>query len=213
MPKAHRDKDTYEKILDVSLTLFAEKGFDAAGVSEIARNVGIVQSVIYYHFKNKDEILETLFERFIKFAMQDKRQLVETFLEGPTEQNYNEMTDEWIQEKNQQLEKWKRMCRVVLMEATKKNGRSDLLFKLWEENMKFFKEQYGHKLKKGADDPKGKSFMMAFFLWVLPSFNFLVFEEDWIERYGMDVESFRKTYSEMHGEFFKTFIRPNFWKK
>lgn len=51
------EKTTKEKIFDVSLDLFSQKGFDAVSVREIAREVGIRQNSIYNHYKNKEAIL------------------------------------------------------------------------------------------------------------------------------------------------------------
>jgi len=51
---------TKEKILKHSLKLFSSKGFKATTVRDIAGSIGIKQSALYNHFKNKDEILETL---------------------------------------------------------------------------------------------------------------------------------------------------------
>ena len=54
------DKGTKQKILDTSLKLFASNGYKATTVREIAKAIGIEQSALYNHFKNKDEILETI---------------------------------------------------------------------------------------------------------------------------------------------------------
>lgn len=60
---------TKEKILDVSLKLFAAKGYKAATVRDIAGAIGIKQSALYNHFKNKDEILESLIEELTTSAI------------------------------------------------------------------------------------------------------------------------------------------------
>ncbi len=51
---------TKEKILKHALKLFSSKGFKATTVRDIAGSIGIKQSALYNHFKNKDAILETL---------------------------------------------------------------------------------------------------------------------------------------------------------
>jgi len=47
---------TKEKILKVSTTLFSELGYKGASVRKIASEVGIRESAIYNHYKNKEEI-------------------------------------------------------------------------------------------------------------------------------------------------------------
>ncbi len=56
------EKTTKEKIFEVSLDLFAQKGFDAVSMREIAEAVGIKKASLYSHFSSKDELLEKLFE-------------------------------------------------------------------------------------------------------------------------------------------------------
>jgi len=51
---------TKDKILKTALKLFSSKGYKATTVRDIAGAIGIKQSALYNHFKNKDEILETL---------------------------------------------------------------------------------------------------------------------------------------------------------
>ena len=51
---------TKEKILKHALKLFSTKGYKATTVRDIAGAMGVKQSALYNHFKNKDEILETL---------------------------------------------------------------------------------------------------------------------------------------------------------
>ena len=49
-------KNTKEKILKVSTTLFSELGYKGTSVRKIASGVGIRESALYNHFKNKEEI-------------------------------------------------------------------------------------------------------------------------------------------------------------
>jgi AcrR family transcriptional regulator len=55
-----RGEKTKDTILKISLKLFATKGYRATTVRDISGAVGIKQSALYNHFKNKDEILSTL---------------------------------------------------------------------------------------------------------------------------------------------------------
>ncbi|MEL4106342.1 TetR/AcrR family transcriptional regulator [Oscillospiraceae bacterium WX1] len=51
---------TKEKILDAALTLFSERGYDPVSVRDIAAAVGIKESSLYNHFKNKQDIFDTI---------------------------------------------------------------------------------------------------------------------------------------------------------
>ena len=52
----NKNNKTKEKILEVSTTLFSKLGYKGASVRKIASSVGIRESAIYNHYKNKEEI-------------------------------------------------------------------------------------------------------------------------------------------------------------
>lgn len=54
---------TKEKILQVSLKQFSQRGFDAVSVREIAGELGLTQSALYKHYENKQAIFEALLKR------------------------------------------------------------------------------------------------------------------------------------------------------
>jgi TetR/AcrR family transcriptional regulator, cholesterol catabolism regulator len=49
-----------EEILDVAAALFAEHGFDAVSLAEIADAVGLSKATLYHYFSRKEEILGTI---------------------------------------------------------------------------------------------------------------------------------------------------------
>lgn len=51
---------TKERILDEAIALFSRRGFNAVSIRDITGAVGIKESTLYYHFKNKDEILSSI---------------------------------------------------------------------------------------------------------------------------------------------------------
>jgi TetR/AcrR family transcriptional regulator, fatty acid metabolism regulator protein len=54
--------DKRDRILDAAERIFAEHGFFASRVAEIAREAGVADGTIYLYFKNKDDLLISLFE-------------------------------------------------------------------------------------------------------------------------------------------------------
>jgi len=54
--------DKRERILEGALRAFAEKGFYNTKVSEIADEADVADGTIYLYFKNKDDLLISLFE-------------------------------------------------------------------------------------------------------------------------------------------------------
>lgn len=60
--RTRRGPYTRQQILDASLRLFSERGFARTTVRDIARQAGITDAAIYYHFDSKRELLEALVE-------------------------------------------------------------------------------------------------------------------------------------------------------
>lgn len=54
--------DNRENILNCALHLFYSKGYDAVGVQEIAETAGVTKPTLYYYFKSKYGLLESLLE-------------------------------------------------------------------------------------------------------------------------------------------------------
>lgn len=59
-------KTTKEEIIQVSLKLFAERGFDAVSTSMIANRLGITKGALYRHFENKQAIFDEIWNRMIE---------------------------------------------------------------------------------------------------------------------------------------------------
>lgn len=51
-----------ERILRAAIRIFSQKGFFNSRVSEIARAAGVADGTIYLYFRNKDDLLISLFE-------------------------------------------------------------------------------------------------------------------------------------------------------
>jgi len=64
-----KDANKHQKILHAAIKVFSEKGFYNSRVSEIAKEADVADGTIYLYFKNKDDILISLFEEeFGKFV-------------------------------------------------------------------------------------------------------------------------------------------------
>ena len=63
--KVSRTLDKHTRIINAALKVFAEKGFYNTRISEIAREADVADGTIYLYFKNKDDILISLFEEEI----------------------------------------------------------------------------------------------------------------------------------------------------
>lgn len=57
-----KSKPKYMQIIDAAVIAIAENGYHQAQVSKIAKQAGVADGTIYLYFKNKEDILISLFE-------------------------------------------------------------------------------------------------------------------------------------------------------
>lgn len=93
---------TKEMIIYESLKLFSESGFDAVSTRTIARAINCSDSVIYKHFKSKQEILDQIIEECSKRYLEKRNSIkLESLCWKDVEAICMDMfhfqtTDEWI---------------------------------------------------------------------------------------------------------------------
>ncbi|TCT25053.1 TetR family transcriptional regulator [Melghiribacillus thermohalophilus] len=56
-----RNKPKYKQIIDAAVEVIAENGYHASQVSKIAKKAGVADGTIYLYFKNKEDILVSVF--------------------------------------------------------------------------------------------------------------------------------------------------------
>ena len=61
--------ETRDRIQQAAVRVFSRQGFDRASVKSIAEEAGVAVGSIYNHFKNKDELLISIFEEEFRQRM------------------------------------------------------------------------------------------------------------------------------------------------
>ena len=66
-PSRHtrRAQATRDKLLDAARSLFAEKGFNLTSIDDITKRADVGKGTFYYHFSNREEIIEALVTRML----------------------------------------------------------------------------------------------------------------------------------------------------
>src|SRR5438034_1122637 len=88
-PQAQRSRWTRRKkarpaeILDAAVAEFAEKGFAAARMDDIARRAGVTKGTIYLYFKSKEDVFKTLVRDSIGTTIATTTESAREF-EGPS---------------------------------------------------------------------------------------------------------------------------------
>ena len=64
LPRNKYPEETVQKILDASLKLFLEKGYEETTVLDIISEMGgLTRGAFYHHFKSKEEVFDALCEK------------------------------------------------------------------------------------------------------------------------------------------------------
>lgn len=62
-------KERRQQLLDIARSVFAEKGFDAASIEEIANRAGVSKPVVYEHFGGKEGIYAVVVDREMRHLL------------------------------------------------------------------------------------------------------------------------------------------------
>ncbi len=64
------------EILDAAEHLFRTKGFDNTSTNDILNEIGIARGTLYYHFKSKEELLDSMINRITKQLVEQAKKIV-----------------------------------------------------------------------------------------------------------------------------------------
>lgn len=72
-----RDKPKYKQIIDAAVIAIAENGYHQAQVSKIAKQAGVADGTIYLYFKNKEDILISVFREKMGVFVENLREIID----------------------------------------------------------------------------------------------------------------------------------------
>ncbi|MBA2392473.1 MAG: TetR family transcriptional regulator [Ktedonobacteraceae bacterium] len=72
-----RERITQQAIVAAAARLFAQKGFGATSLEDIADVLGATKGALYYHVKNKEEILRLIYMMVLTVSEEPLRRIVE----------------------------------------------------------------------------------------------------------------------------------------
>jgi len=203
MPRTGGEK-TKEKILLVAEELFSEKGFDKTSVDLIAKTAGVNKALIYYHFKDKSDLIRSLFANIVE----ELRRKVDKTVDN--EQVPIKNIREKIRYEIKYLRERKKIISLMFMESFKSSDENNFLFKISDI---VIRNEYNTHLKmlEGKGDSKNiekKYFMFEFFTGFIPLLSFVAFEDKWCNFFSCDsdtaleyfLDSFEKTHLQAHSK-------------
>jgi AcrR family transcriptional regulator len=189
-----------ERILNAAVKIFAERSYEGSRIDEIAKEAQVPKSLIYYHFKSKEEILQVLIDNFIQeyltlitVAAEEEQQEMAPGLPDRMKDSYHEFGV-----KNSDL------VRVILIDSLKKSNEKPVLFQIVEAMIA--KEAEG---TKDFDINVQERRIAEFFTSFMPNYAYLCFADAWtqyfkIERNYFD-QLYLEVYEETHGAYHKNY--------
>ncbi len=206
MPRTGGEQ-TRKKILDTAEELFAQKGFDGTSVDRIASHAGVNKALIYYHFKNKNDLIVSLFESIVDDL--DEHLTQELALPPTGGVIPPEMVREKVRREIEFLEGRRRIIALALAEALRQKGLGHALFQCAEMVMEHELRQ--PQLKAAAPDSAvGQTAQgtraFEFFTGFIPAVTFVAMRDQWCEYFGCDrdrllddfLDAFMRTHMAAH---------------
>ncbi|WP_040228996.1 TetR/AcrR family transcriptional regulator [Bhargavaea cecembensis] len=72
-----RNKPKYKQIVDAAVIVIAENGYHQAQVSKIAKQAGVADGTIYLYFKNKEDILVSVFREKMSIFVENLQKILD----------------------------------------------------------------------------------------------------------------------------------------
>lgn len=170
--------DAKGRILQAALQAFAMNGFEGARIDEIARLANVPKSLIYYHFKSKDDILKLLTDQFIS----GYRKLLNTAGEeaGPSKQDgmISRLKTHYYEFAMANVD----LIRIIFIESLKKDAENPVIFQVARAIIDA-EEETPAALSPGYD--RNERLIAEFFTGVVPLFAYLCFRDAWLKAFGV----------------------------
>jgi len=187
-----------ERILNTAVKIFAEKSYEGSRIDEIAKEANVPKSLIYYHFKSKEEILQVMVDDFIKEYL--------NLIEDTTQESEHERTDQLSNRMKYKYYEFGMknadLVRVILIDSLKKSKEKPVLFQIVDAIIK--KEI---KDKKITDMDIQEKRIAEFFTSFMPNYAYICFGDAWTQYFEVERQQFNqlylKVYEETHGAYHK----------
>ncbi len=110
-----RNKPKYKQIIDAAVIAIAENGYHQAQVSKIAKQAGVADGTIYLYFKNKEDILISVFQEKMGVFVDNLQDIIKN------ESSSSEKLAQMIENHFQVLAKDRHLATVTQLELRQSN--------------------------------------------------------------------------------------------
>lgn len=194
--------DARKRILQAAAHIFAEKSFEGSRIDQIAEEAHVPKSLIYYHFKSKDQILEVLYEEFIdeysvllKVAKEDTHESKAESMSNRLQTVYRDFAL-----RNSDI------IRIMFIDSLKKSNLKPIIYKVVEAMIQAEQSKGGLSETDNAYDVQERR-IAEFFTGIIPLYAYLCFSESWVDYFAIDKQRFDEQFlaimTASHGAYHK----------
>lgn len=181
--------NTKEKILRTALRLFSLRGYDAVSVRDISRELGITQAALYKHFKSKQDIFNTIYNKAAE--LYDKNSL---FLKNDSELTKDFSMEQLIEQTkthmkfslhNPAISQYRRM--LTIEQYRNDDVRAIQTQRSYTDIMKYHKQLFRRLIDKGVFTEGDEEVMALQYFAPVSVLLFLCDREPWREGEAMEL--------------------------
>ena len=210
-----QNAETKERIQNAAIRLFSQKGFEGTRVNEIAGEAQVTKALIYYYFKNKEDILDNQVHLLLENAtvivmdfvhesvvkmMEEGRLSIEPdrlrFADAEAAESFLQSMHHYSEKVLDFLLNRRAVLRILMLESLKSGKHQNALFQI----MKLAGHTEGCLLSKaiaeanqdfsGSKDIK----LFSFFFSILPLISFAAYYDDYKQMSGMTDQALRHSF-------------------
>ncbi|NLY91133.1 MAG: TetR/AcrR family transcriptional regulator [Firmicutes bacterium] len=216
-----------ERILNASIQLFSQKGYDGTRVSEIAEVAKVTKALIYYYFKSKEEILDHLVHSLLENAAAMTMDFIHTnivqmikdgrldilpdrlhFMDKAAIECFLENAQVYFEQVLDYVLEYRQIIRILMLESLKDSKHHNELFQL----MDFTRSDEGNLILKtisAVDQEFSYShdlLVFNFFYTICPLLNFAVYYDEYQALSGLSGNQLRTAFLRSSQIIFRSLI-------
>lgn len=144
-PQQARSEESRASILDAARKAFAEKGFEAANIRDIAADAGVTHTLIRYHFGSKEELWKEVVTNMFQRLSQELREGMKSTKGASPQDNMRNFMRHYIRYCANNPEH----VRIMIMESVQGGNRIDWMIGYIRESHKNQAPFMRHLMKEG----------------------------------------------------------------
>ncbi len=206
-------KEARARIIEAAIKLFSEKGYDATRVSEIAELAQVNKALIYYYFKNKEEVIDYLVNHFMEditkismdFLVKDIVSMIKMrkldikkdrlqFINNAALKSYLQSVKKYMNQVIEHVVEYRQIIRILMLESLKTSKHHNALFRfldiMKEGNNPVFKTIWDadHDFSYSKD-----TILYRFFFIILPLMSFAAYYDDYRDMSSLNNEEMKES--------------------